>query len=358
MHRILSLLKGMKRWAEIKITLPTTLRCCRPRRSRPRSTQPLYGEKPTSSGELVANTATYDRSYGSWVLDRDSEGNSTRTTPVRDHYRVMWRAMAASTGERTLIPALFPPGTSSVNSVFSFGFPREGSSALLRSAAAMSTLLADFLTRASVGSGIYAPAVERVPAIVADHPLAPTAILRTLRLNCLTTAYAALWRDTYSDGFTADSWTGGLDRPNRPALGYVGPEWSMASPLRIDEDRRQALVEIDAIMAIVTGISIDDLVTIYRTQFGVLNDYDRGEGKRAYIYDANGRQIPSAVRTAWNKAGRPETGLPLEDRTAVHPSATGTGRTIVYEQPFRILDREADMRRAYAEFQRRMGESA
>ena len=132
----------------------------------------------------------------------------------------------------------------------------------------------------------------------------------------------------------------------------------MATPLRIDEDRRQALVEIDAIMAIVTGISIDDLVTIYRTQFGVLNDYDRGEGKKAYIYDANGRQIPSAVRTAWNKAGRPDTGLPLEDRTAVHPSATGTGRTIVYEMPFRILDREADMRRAYAEFQCRMEEQA
>jgi len=131
----------------------------------------------------------------------------------------------------------------------------------------------------------------------------------------------------------------------------------MASPLRIDEDRRQALVEIDAIMAIVTGISIDDLVTIYRTQFGVLNDYDRGEGKKAYIFDANGRQIPSTVRTAWNKAGRPETGLPLEDRTAVHPSATGTGRTIVYEQPFRILDREADMRQAYAEFTRRMEEN-
>src|SRR5699024_9490727 len=116
------------------------------------------------------------------------------------------------------------------------------------------------------------------------------------------------------------SWTGGLDRPNRPALGDVGPEWSMASPLRIDEDRRQALVEIDAIMAIVTGISIDDLVTIYRTQFAVLNDYDRGEGKNAYIFDANGRQIPSAIRTARNKAGRPETGLQLEDRTAVHPA--------------------------------------
>lgn len=191
-----------------------------------------------------------------------------------------------------------------------------------------------------------------------DHPLAPAAILRTLRLNCLADAYAKLWHETYTPAFPLDAWTGGLDRPNRPALGGASPDWSITTPLRIDEDRRQALVEIDAIMAIVTGISIDDLVTIYRTQFGVLNDYDRGEGMKAYIYDANGRQIPSSVRTAWNKAGRPDTGLPLEDRTAVHPSATGTGRTIVYEQPFRILDREADMRQAYAEFQRRMEDQA
>ena len=228
---------------------------------------------------------------------------------------------------------------------------------LVLSGASTSSLLSDFLTRATAASNIFLSAIERLPAIREDHSLAGAAALRTIRLNSLTTAYSDLWRGVYDRSFTSDAWTGGLDRPNRPTLGDVGPEWSMASPVRVDEDRRQALVEIDAIMAVVTGISIDDLVTIYRTQFGVLNDYDRGEGKKAYIFDANGRQIPSSVRTAWNKAGRPETGLPLEDRTAVHPSATGTGRTIVYEQPFRILDREADMRQAYAEFTRRMEEN-
>src|SRR5699024_362779 len=308
--------------------------------------------------ELIPDTSSYDRAYGSWVLERDSEGKPARATLVRHHYRVFWRRMAASTGERTLIPALYPPGVAHVNAVHSIAFPDLPMSELLLVTAGMSSLIADFETRSTVSGDIWKGAVERLPRVTSDHPLAPAAILRTLRLNCLTDAYTALWKETFSGAFTADAWTGGLDRSNRPALGDVGPEWSIASPLRIDEDRRQALVEIDAIMAIVTGISIDGLVTIYRTQFGVLNDYDRGEGKKAYIFDANGRQIPSAVRTAWNKAGRPETGLPVEDRTAVHPSATGTGRTIVYEQPFRILDREADMRRAYAEFQRRMEEAS
>lgn len=320
--------------------------------------KPSYGKRVLPSGEEVADTSAYDRAYGTWTFPRSQGGTTVAVeTPVRDHYRVMWRAMAAGTGERTLISAIYPPGTASVNSVFSFGFPSSAASTVTRVAASMGTLLADFLVRASVGSGIYAAAVERLAVIPADHQLSSSAVLRALRLNSLTTAYSDLWRDAYDPAFTADSWTGGRDRANRPALGAVDPEWSMASPLRIDEDRRQALVEIDAIMAIVTGISIDDLVTIYRTQFGVLNDYDRGEGKKAYIFDANGRQIPSSVRTAWNKAGRPETGLPLEDRTATRPSATGTGRTIVYEQPFWILDREADMRQAYAEFTRRMEEN-
>src|SRR5699024_1176354 len=302
--------------------------------------KPIYGEKTTATGELIPDTSSYDRAYGSWVLEPGGEGKPDRTTPVRDHYRVMWRAMAATTGERTLIPAIFPPGVAHVFTAYCFGLPGHEPCELVAVTGSLMTLLADFLMRSSVSAHSLGEAASRAPLIAVSHPLFSCLAVRALRLNCLTDAYADLWKDTYSESFTADAWTGGLGRSNRPALGDVGPEWSMASPLRIDEDRRQALVEIDAIMAIVTGISIDDLVTIYRTQFGVLNDYDRGEGKKAYIYDANGRQIPSSVRTAWNKAGRPETGLPLEDRTAVHPSATGTGRTIVYEQPFRILDRE------------------
>ncbi|MFE7605267.1 restriction endonuclease [Brachybacterium paraconglomeratum] len=320
--------------------------------------KPLYGERQEASGEVVTDTTVYDTAYGSWTYQVERGGNSvTEETPVRDHYRVAWRTMAAGNGERTLAPALFPPGAAHVDLVSSFGFPQAGARSMVIAAGSMMSLLSDYFIRSTAGKHIRSPEARRIPLARRTHELASALSFRTLRLNSLTAAYADLWRDAYDPSFPSDAWTGGLDRPNRPALGDVGPEWSMASPLRIDEDRRQALVEIDAIMAIVTGISIDDLVTIYRTQFGVLNDYDRGEGKKAYIFDANGRQIPSSVRTAWNKAGRPETGLPVEERTAVHPSATGTGRTIVYEQPFRILDREADMRQAYAEFTRRMKEN-
>src|SRR5882672_6377528 len=41
----------------------------------------------------------------------------------RDFYRIAWRNMAAHTGERTLTPAIIPPGTAHVDGVFSVGRP-------------------------------------------------------------------------------------------------------------------------------------------------------------------------------------------------------------------------------------------
>ncbi|MCT1367603.1 Eco57I restriction-modification methylase domain-containing protein [uncultured Kocuria sp.] len=317
---------------------------------------PVTEYKPIYEQDKEGNTDTsrYDNAYGEWEVPGNEPG-TVRRAPVRDFYRVMWRAMAAGTNERTLIPAIFPPGTGNVNSVFCEGYPAAIPSQVALSAASMSSLLSDFLVRATVGSGIYQTAVDRLPRIPEDHPLASAAILRILRLNALTDAYAYLWADCWGEEMTHDSWTGGnthtaADSGPRPELGAVGPQWTQATPLRVDEDRRQALVEIDAIMAHVTGISIDELCTTYRTQFGVLYGYDRGEGRGAYIYDASGRVIPSTVRTAWNKAGRPESGMPEEDRTYVNPE----GRTLVAHEPFRILDREEDMRTAYREFARRL----
>ncbi|WP_367404409.1 Eco57I restriction-modification methylase domain-containing protein [Kocuria marina] len=291
----------------------------------------------------------YRKQFGSWEFESAEIGSALIRQPIQNFYRVMWRAMAAPTGERTLIPAIYPPGTSNVHSVFGHGYP-ESSENLAMAAASMSSIISDFLVRATVGSGIPRSAVERLPVIPKDHPLLSAAKVRALRLNCMTEAYGALWSDCWDPAMVRDSWTGGPERLNRPSLGGVSGKWTPGTPLRLDEDRRQALLEIDAIMAHVTGISIDELCTLYRTQFGVMFAYERGEGQLARIYDSNGRLIPSTVRTAWNKAGRPEYGLSIADRTYETPE----GRQITAPEPFRILDRETDMREAYAVFAQRM----
>ena len=111
------------------------------------------------------------------------------------------------------------------------------------------------------------------------------------------------------------------------------------------EHRRNALVEIDALVAIMLGITADELCTVYRTQFAVLYGYDRN----VYFYDANGRLVPTIVLAGLAPQGR---GNHEDERTATNAS----GNTYIYELPFRTLDREPDMRTAYAEFERRLQE--
>ncbi len=91
------------------------------------------------------------------------------------------------------------------------------------------------------------------------------------------------------------------------------------------------------------GVTADQLCTVYRTQFAVLYGYDRKD----YFYDANGRLVPNAVLTVWRKKGER---MSVEERTATNQA----GNIYTYELPFRRLDREADMRAAYAEFERRL----
>lgn len=211
--------------------------------------------EPETAYKPAGDRVSYDANYTHWGEDR---------TPARDHYRVAWRAMAANTGERTLISAIIPPGVAHVNGIFCVGLPNDALSHLVALQAALSSLLADFAIRAAPKSGIYLPNLARLPMVPLDHPLVPKLILRTLRLNCVTDAYADLWAECWDEAFLTDEPI--LPRyDERP----IGPEWTPDTPLRRAVDRRNAQVEIDAMVAIMLGVPVEDLCTIYRTQFAV-----------------------------------------------------------------------------------------
>jgi hypothetical protein len=286
---------------------------------------------PVTAYKRTGDRSRYDSGYTQWG-----------SGPARAHYRVAWRKMAANTGERTLIPAVIPPGAAHPNLVLCVGLAQESGESLGVLTGFLSSLLADFAIRAAPKADIYLPTISRLPVLI-GHPLQATLLLRTLRLNCVTDAYADLWRHVYREAFTADRWASGLARANRPDLGAVIQEWTADTPLRIAVDRRQALVEVDSLAALMLGVTADQLCTIYRTQFAVLYGYDHWD----YVYDANGRLVPSAVRSVWRKKYER---MSVEERTATNQA----GNTYTYELPFRLLDREADMRSAYAEFERRL----
>jgi hypothetical protein len=286
---------------------------------------------PVTAYKPVGDRYKYDSDYDHW-----------NSTSARGHYRIAWRRMAANVGERTLIPAIIPPGAAHVHPVSSVGLPQSNVEYLCVTCGILSSLIADLSIRAAPKNDIHLSTINRLP-LVLSHPLQTALVMRVLRLNCVTAAYTDLWRAGYSEAFIVDRWAGGRPRANRPDLGEVSKEWTASSLLRVAEDRRQALVEIDALVALMLGVTADQLCTIYRTQFAVLYGYDH----KSYFYDANGRLVPYEVLSIWRKKGDQISGA---ERTATNQA----GHTYIYELPFRLLDREADMRTAYAEFERRL----
>lgn len=288
---------------------------------------------PVTSYKPAGDRKVYNEQYTRWGDDREHS--------ARDFYRVAWRRMAANTGERTLIPALIPPGAAHVDGVSSAAAQPDRHGTVL-TAAVLSSILSDFSVRVAPKNDIRAGTVNRLPMVPLDHPLLRSLILRTLQLNCLTEAYADLWDECWDPAFAEDE-------AILPRYGstVVGKQWTAEVPLRRAEDRRNAQVEIDALVALMLGVDVEDLCTVYRTTFAVLYGYDQDR----YTYDRNGRLVPTEVLSVWKKKGEKIT---RQERTAVHP---GSGVAYEYEPPFTTRDREDDFRTAYAEFERRLKEA-
>lgn len=295
---------------------------------------PVTNYKPTGARNQ------YDNDYTKWLVENtNGEISSVR---ARDCFRIAWRNMAANTGERTLIPSIIPPGAAHVDGVFCLALPHQEPVVLASLAGTMASIVSDFAVRVAPKSTIRAGSASRLPLV--EEPVLQILIaLRALRLNCLTLAYSAIWSATFSSAMTSDRWTYGLPLGSSKLLEQVQREWTPNVPLRLATERRQAAIEIDALVALGLGLTADELCTIYRTQFPVLSGYDRNK----YLYDANGRLVPQEILTLWRKKG---DNLAKEERTATNAA----GNTYTYELPFQFLDREADMREAYAEFERRL----
>ena len=121
----------------------------------------------------------------------------------------------------------------------------------------------------------------------------------------------------------------------------VKTNWTPHVPLRSARDRFHAQNKIDAMVALSLGVTLNELLMIYRTQFPVMRRYDQED-----LYDSNGRKVPKDVLKLEKKLKDGQQ-LSEADRTWTHPQS---GVEYVFEYPFAPLDREADLAAAYEKY--------
>ncbi|MFC8841819.1 Eco57I restriction-modification methylase domain-containing protein [Streptomyces griseoincarnatus] len=257
-----------------------------------------------------------------------------------DFFRVVWRQMTASNMERGLHAALFPPGPTHVNAVHSMALGNNRDTATV--AGLWASLPLDYLVKVSGTSKVVVALARNFPTPL-SHPLTGPLLLRTLRLNCLTQEYSPIWEELFESTWQFDRWTGfkGLGSE----IQKVEEVWSMATPLRAEYERRAALVEIDAIVAIMLGLTAQQLCAMYRSQFAVLRKYEWGMffasdghkiGSETYSVGVRQTNEETAFAKAWAKAARAGDPTPAIPEGWVKPN------------------REAEMTRAHADFTARL----
>ncbi|WP_112923362.1 class I SAM-dependent DNA methyltransferase [Escherichia coli] len=297
---------------------------------------------------------------------------------VTDYYRFVARSMLSQSGERTLIPAIFPAGVAHIDPCFSIAF-NEVETLLSFTGQSMS-ICHDFLIK-STGNPRFRENLARYLPIVEKYK---TKIqIRALCLVSLTNNYKQLWDSVDLQLAMHQRWSRNLPQLPQDFFAKLTPEWQRNCALRSDYSRRQALVEIDVLVAQALGLTLEELLTIYRVQFPVMRQYEADTW-----YDQNGRIIftpskglvgvglPRTARKAdlkngfvfnvdspdwtggdctdqaigWDDVKHLKTGtvsVTFDDYTR---SDEGERRTVTWQAPFIKPDREDDYKVAWAFF--------
>lgn len=265
--------------------------------------------------------------------------------------RIIMRNMFDIVGERTLMSAIAPPLSGHVHAVLECGFKDPKTMVLFQ--ATMSSIVIDFYIKVLGKDSGGINVLRTLPLIEGKYKNA--LIVRALLLNCVTSHYKELWRDCWDDEFKKDSWGKEDRRLSGNTFKGLSNEWTYSTPLRSDYERRQALLEIDVLVALSIGLTIDELKNIYRLQFNLMQQYEDDTW-----YDSEGRIVFSAKsmgeltykRPEWERDIKGASEGQVFKKIIMDDTIPGgpIEREIEFVAPFDCCNRESDYEKAWDYF--------
>lgn len=294
-----------------------------------------------------------------WIEDKEDSPRK-----VTEYYRLLSREMLSQSGERTLICTIVPKQSTNINTCLSITF--KSNEDLLNFYSLALSIPLDFRVKSTGMNHGNISLINKLPLLEENQLFSDNLINRALILTCLTSHYIELWEKSYQISFNKDTWAKDDPRLNKNFFKNLTPSWQRNNALRTDYERRQALVEIDVLAAMALGLTLDELITIYRVQFPVMRQYEKDTW-----YDQNGRIVFTISKglvgvgfprkgkkgkQGWEDIKDMKTGT--VERTIIDDTIPGgpIERTIIYQAPFDRCDREEDYHTAWEAFEKRFAE--
>ena len=300
---------------------------------------------------------------------------NNEVTSHTNYFRHVNREMIGPSSERTLISCIIPKEISHINTCLSTAFKNIDD--LLNYHSMCLSIVVDYRVKSTGMGHANTSLINQLPTLDTKNLKLKKALhLRSLMLNCLTNNYKELWEIAWQKDYSKDTWTT-KNLIDNSLFRNLRAEWNSHCAYRKDFERRQALLEIDVLVAMELGMTLQELLTIYRVQFPVMQQYERET-----YYDQSGRIVftpskglvgvglsrnagprdPSVIieysdgkkeskPLGWTEAQKLPDGTKIH-RTILDDTQPGgpVERVITYTSPWYLPNREEDYKQAWDVF--------